>query len=945
MAASKSEFAAVVLEHLRAIRAGSCTLAQEDIDQEDDPAVKELLEELRALQEQQAEVCVQSDHERQHRLTQAILDALPVNVFMKDSKGRFVHWNQQTAENVGVSKERAIGNTDYDVFPTDVADRLRAVDQQVLAKGQRIFTEEQVRIDGDERVYFAGKLPLRVDGFDETFLLGFSLDITKQKRIARDLDAQREFIQQVLDHDPNLIFVKDARGNFLLVNQAVAKLFGKSVDELTDVSNYAVHASPEEVDAYNETDQRVIENLESIKLEEPFSLSDGSTRWFETFKTPLRRANGEVCVLGISIDITERKLEQMKDARFTAIIESSVDAIVSLDRRGRIIYWNPAAEALLGYTREEAVGMSVFSMSPERMRDDTKALVARLWAGESQPPFETRRLHKDGHEVDVVLSVSPVRLPDGEVVGLASILRDVTERKEFERELVLAKEQAETATVAKSQFLANISHEIRTPLNGVIGMTSLLFTTELDEEQRGYVESIEISGNTLLTLINDILDFSKMESEQLRLQREPFGVLECVNKAVSMSSSMAGQRDLHLSTDVDTELPRYIVGDPTRLLQVLCNLINNAVKFTEAGRVAVSVGLVHHSGDDVELLFSVQDTGIGIPASKLDTLFERFTQVDTSATRKYGGTGLGLAISKRLVELMGGRIWVESEEGRGSTFSFTMHATVASEAVDEVQASRPEVAAAGSRPDARRALKILVAEDNLVNQKVAVGLLRRLGHEIDVAENGASVLAALAQRRYDVVFMDLHMPVMDGVVTTQRIIERCPASQRPVIVAMTADAMHGDREYCLEIGMQDYISKPVTLEKLSSVLDTWCSGDDGGPGAHGGEALVDRELFDSYGVELMRELWQTFVDTVPPRLERMRRLYEAGDMSALSEEAHTLKGTGLNLGVQRFAALCRDLELRSRSGDVSTGVGDLLATLEQSYQDSRDALAALLAGC
>jgi PAS domain S-box-containing protein len=707
----------------------------------------------------------------------------------------------------------------------------------------------------------------------------------------------------------------------------------------------------------------------------------------------------------------------------------SLDMLCIAGTDGRFRKVNPAFERILGWTRGELLARPFYDLVHPDDLEATQREVAKLTEGIPTISFENRYRCADG-TYRYLLWTS---YPDPEAGLLYAVAHDVTRRRERDRELVQAKEQAEAAARAKAEFLANMSHEIRTPMNGIIGMAELALETAGDETLRNQLQVIRHSAESLLLLLHDVLDLSKAEAGKLTLRAARFDLRRTVADALKIFAVEANRKGLSLLLWIDPGLPDEVVGDALRLRQVLLNLVGNAVRYTERGDVAVEVERDHDGDDDdasVPLRVRVKDTGIGIPSAKREAVFEQFTQLERSSAPGYSGTGLGLAISARLVELMGGRIWVESEEAKddaadrpawASVFHFTARLAPsggdAGESGDDeqrasfrrslegwgivmVDAATPEEAAreilerrarraqalgtsgeAGRREGERRArfpwmaapgrgargealahgpLRILLAEDSLVNQRLTAGLLEARGYTVDVVANGVEAVAAAAQGRYDLMLMDLEMPRMGGVEATAaiRAREASEGGHLP-IVALTARAMSEDRERCLAAGMDGYLAKPLRHAELAALAEGLAAGARSGRGAyhglrshHSGAAdgarasrLVAARPLPATGpvdwpaalagvggdLTLLGRIVDAALEEAPPLLDELRRRAERREVDGIARAAHKLLGSLRCVGDDRLVAIAEELQRLARRGEtesIPARVGELGARLE-----------------
>jgi PAS domain S-box-containing protein len=1111
----------------------------------------------RVVELEQAVTCFQYQRVDDYLLYQSLFEHLPIPVLLLDVNGFTVAVNRKTEEVLQTSAETIVGI--YNIFEDKEAEHQgytecvrRALRGEVVQMPPTSYQLDMQDDKGNPR-----KQPLWTETtafplYDETgtvrYVVLSGLDITRYKWAEEALRRSQTMLEGIIDNAPSAIYVKDNEGNLLLVNRPTANRIGLSRGEI--VGRAEEEFFPAGIVArFRMHEELVRETGKPFEVEEDIPCEDGVHTYLTT-RFPIFDVSGIVYAIGaISSDITERK--QMEESireseqKFRSIIEQSFDSIVLVGEQGQIIEWNEGSERITGVRREDVIGKDVwdvqFGQMPEEYQipqayEHYKAsfqeLLATGQASWVNKPLENEIQHPDGTRRYVQQVGFPIKTHRGFM--MCGFTRDITERKEAEKTL-------QEALEAKSRFLANMSHEIRTPLNAIIGMTTMLRYSNMSPQQYDFVETVQSSGDTLLVLINDILDYSKIEAGRLTLETRPFDLRECIEQALDLLAAKAAEKRLDLAYIFDAPAQFFIVGDETRLRQVLINLLGNAIKFTEVGEVVLTVEseiLAPTAPADPgpardnaplrhRIHMAVRDTGIGIASEAIGKLFQSFSQGDSSMTRKYGGTGLGLAISKRLVEMMNGTIHVESVLGIGSTFHFTIEADVLSpeqlatmvqqgeyeqkepylsdeslavlggrrvlivddsitsrailrrqavawgmvpqittspgEAVERfrkelsqgrafdlvilnlyspeynsvmlaqalsqeillshkeptiplviitsidkwvttTQHSEVAVAAfltrpirplqlqdtlvrifSGQRlddqnhcraqkietslaslraaiPPTHASLRILLAEDNLGSQKVALNFLGLIGFQADVATNGLAVLEALKEQRYDIVFMDVQMPEMDGLEVTRHIRNTVQSDQQPWIIAMTAHVMEGDRERFLRAGMNDYISKPVWIESLVEALRRFVPHADNRKECPLGtqhatrpapqpdaanlaesdnpldQAITHKFLksVEKGGTTVMQEMVHIFLKDMGERLETMQQAIEQNNLQQLKTAAHSLKSLSAQVGALNLSEISYHLE----QIDLPEGryAHNFVAQATKEYERVQDAL-------
>ncbi|MDQ3636375.1 MAG: PAS domain S-box protein, partial [Actinomycetota bacterium] len=975
----------------------------------------------------------------------AFFEAMNDVVLVLDAEGRYLKIAPTNPSLLCKPPEDLVGKTLHEVFPGEQADVFLGRIRLALETRQPVGTDYSLQI-GDEEVSFAATIsPMREN--NEVVLV--ARDVTERKRAEEELRRMSRAIEATSDGivvtDPNR-----PDDPIVYVNPAFERMTGYSAEETLGRNCRFLQGEDRDQPALAEL-RAALSKGEGFQGILRNYRKDGTLFFNELHVAPVYAEGGRLAnFVGVQTDVSARirAEEELRrsEERYRLVAQATNEAIWDADLLADRQVWDGAVESLFGYpSRQETVGAWWEERVHPEDRERVLSSIDAALRGVEESWAEGYRFRRaDGGYAEVVDRARVVRGAGGEPVRAIGSMMDVTESRRAEKELQEAKETAEAANRAKSEFLANMSHEIRTPMNGVIGMTGLLLDTDLSEEQRDYAETVRMSAENLLSIINDILDFSKVEAGKLDLETIDFDLCTTAENVVGLLAERAHGKGLELASSVEPGVPTLLRGDPGRLGQVLTNLLGNAIKFTERGEVALGIGLVEDGQDAAVVRFEVTDTGIGMTDEQRSRLFRAFTQADASTTRRYGGTGLGLAISKRLVEMMGGEIGVESEPGEGSTFWFALplkkqpagaqampepsadlrglrvlavddnetnrrilckqtsawgmesasaeggaqalrtlrsaaregrHYDLAildmqmpgmdgielarkiradpqvssiglvllssmgrrgdtaevaragidaylvkpvrqsrlHEALATVMGTGIEEAAGGSKHEtppplvarhgpkeakARSRFRILVAEDNQINQKVAVRMLERLGYRADVAANGLEAVEALSRIRYAAVLMDVQMPEMNGYEATAEIRRREEGQgRRTSIIAMTANAMQGDREKALEAEMDDHVPKPVKLEDLDAVLRHWVlergepeereatvpeTGE--GPVEGDPEAFLDRSVLaglrglrEEGEPDILGELIGLFLTDAPPRLVALREAAEAGD--------------------------------------------------------------------
>ncbi len=776
-----------------------------------------------------------------------------------------------------------------------------------------------------------------------------------------ELRKAREQLVDAIESLSDGFVIYDAEDRLIICNERYRQIYTESADLIQPGASFEeiIRGGAERgqyKDANGRVDDWVAERLKKHrKPGEPVEQELPDGRWLRIEERKTRHGG----IVGFRVDITELKQREFalrtSEERMRATVDTAMDCIVSINAHGEIVQFNPAAEQTFGYSKEEVLGKEMAEMIvPEKYRDAHRDGMKRFWATGEGPVLNNRieieAQRADGFVFPIELAISVSDEADGPI--FVAYIRDITERRRAEVELTEAKENAEVANQAKSQFLATMSHEIRTPINGALGALGLLSDTNLDDEQRQFVVTGKLAAEGLLDIINDILDFSKMEAGKFDFESEPFDIVDLAETVTDVVGPKAQEKGISVDAAIATGTPQYLKGDAGRLRQILLNLVGNAVKFTDEGGIMIIAEAVSETSEQAVIRFEISDTGIGIAPENHNQLFAEFTTLTPAYTQKFGGTGLGLAISRNLVEMMGGEIDFTSELGKGSKFWFTV--TLPKLRDDEMVSFEADAAKAADALTRELSGHVLLAEDNPANQIVAKTILEKAGLEVEVAANGLEAVEAAKRRTFDLILMDVGMPEMDGIEATAEIRKLAPSSAETPIVAMTTHVMRGDRENLLSQGLDDYLPKPATKPQILEMVGKWLRNApapsqkadvDRTEQDPGGDDVIDRTVLVQLGEDtdpsMLPEVIETFVNHAAERIDAMHAAFASGDVERLSDEAHGLKSSAATFGAMRLNAMAAALERDARIG-IANDLSEMVEEISNETNLASQALNAFV---
>jgi len=776
------------------------------------------LQEMNSILEEEIVEKIRAENElnKERVFTDALFNSAPGMIYLYDDKSKLVRWNKKHEEMTGYTSEELKHMNLLDWYEGDEKSQ-KAVVEGIERVNQSGFGDAEAVLqmkDGTKIPMYLTASSVTIDG--KLYFAGIGIDMTEQNLLHERLHKYQLLAENANDA---MLFI-DKQGNILEANDAARRIYGYTNNEFSSMTVFDLRHQNKFSYIY---EQMKLADMDGIIFETVHYLKDGTSVNVEVSSQGTYLGDKRV-LLSIIRDITQRKLGELKlkesERKFREVAENLGEVIwVRQDRE--FVYISPAYEKVWGRTRQSLYdnpNALIDSIHPDDKERFQQWLIGEDYSSEHLLDDQYRIIRPDGTIRWIWSREFPIFDEIGRIIRFVGICDDISSIKDNEESLSQAKEQAEAANTAKSQFLANMSHEIRTPLNGVMGMLQLLQMTELTKEQADYINVSRTSSESLLKVINDILDYSKIQAGKLKIEKLKFDLSEFLNEIEIMFKPSVLNKGFVLNMVIEDNVPRRLLGDSFRLRQVLSNLIGNAIKFTQEGRIDVIVKTLKEHNNELKLEWVVQDTGIGLSQTIIKTIFNSFNQADSSTTRQYGGTGLGLSICKGIIEKMNGEIWVESNEGEGSSFYFTC-VLEKFEEEDNICTEEIQALEDSAKEDV---LKLLIVEDDAISRMVMEQLARRKGWQVILAENGKEAIEAYLEQSFNAILMDVQIPIIDGYKSTGviRQIESQKSMYTPII-AMTAYALKGDREKCLESGMDDYLSKPIDADEFYATVEKW----------------------------------------------------------------------------------------------------------------------------
>ena len=882
-----------------------------------------------------------------------LIDSVQDIIFKISLEGYFTFFNLMAENCLGYTQEELIGRHFLHLVLHDYRAELIAFYQTMLQTGQSdTYIEFPVRAKDGRAVWIGQTVGLVKNDHQVPELVAVARDITQRKLTEDSFQLTQARLESLITNLHTSVLVEDEDRKIILTNQLYCDLFGinQTPEALVGQAfeSVAVPSAHLFMDAERFIDRmNIAVSKQGAVRDEVIRLADG--RVLEWDYIPIWLTGHYRGHLWKYRDITQKYQSDERirksEEKNRNIMNTMELGLLEVDTDQTILRAYERFCSMVGYTQDELIGKNAAELlvHPEFRQEIDRQQGQREQGNSGSYELALRR--KDGSRVWVLISGVPIIDEHGVLVGSMGIHYDLSERKRLEEELAKARQIAEEARHTEKQFLANMSHEIRTPLNAILGFSSLLETTTLNTEQKEFTTFIRTAGKNLLNIVNDILDISKIEAGMLPLELIPFSIQSLADSIRTMLHAAAAEKNLWLIIETDPGLPPVVLGDPTRLTQILVNLLNNAIKFTQKGGVRVRIEKRIETPDSVQVRFSIQDTGIGMAADILPLIFERFRQASDFTTRYYGGTGLGLNIVRSLAEMQGGWVSVSSTLGEGSCFTLEIPYKVASTSVELLV----EGTTLALNPDAAN-LRILIAEDNLMNQKLALQVLKRLGYSAQLAENGQQALDLLQEEEFDLVLMDIQMPVMDGYTTTRHI--RNTLKKNVPIIAMTAHALASEREQCLQAGMNDFMPKPFQIEELQRILRKYTPlSRPEGTALTKPEERVERT--SSFSVknllsaldddrEFAAEVIELFLAQTPGEIQQIQQCLEQSDLAAIGGIIHTQKVAfklfSLTEMVQLSQSLGAQIADNQTVAEVMLLVNQYVQTLESELPAIEDVL-------